>query len=264
MSSTRSDPAAPSFVAYVETNWLVAYVLPHHDACSEARGLLAAAERGDCDLRIPKVAFVEARHVIERETADHARSVGAIVSGLNAAARNAGRADLLEVARSVKAAEESYRLTNPRQELEALVTRCSRFGFQRAEEEQLSLDALRPVCAMRGADIADLYFLAAIDADRHIDSSAPAAVFSLNSNEFAVHGASTKLPRDFYSSRRLVYVDRFDLNRAQRRWTAEDLRGWLAPDAPAQDPRLREAQRLLYAIQDDRRDAAVSALRALT
>jgi hypothetical protein len=118
------------------------------------------------------------------------------VSGLNAAARNTGRADLFEVARSVKLAEESYRLANPRQELEALVTRCCHFGFQRPDEEQRSLDALRPVCAMRGADITDLYFLAAIDADRRIDSSAPAAVLSMNSNEFAVHGTSTKLPRD--------------------------------------------------------------------
>jgi predicted nucleic acid-binding protein len=252
---------AGDFIVYVETNWLVACVLPHHAYRHEGLGLLDAAERGECALRIPKVAFVEARHVVERETQDHAKAVNTVSSSFEAAARNLGRPELQELARRVKEAEASYHLANPRQALESLIARCSHFGFQHPIDEQAELDALRPAALMRGADISDLHILAAISADRALDPAPPAAVCSANSHEFSVTGNGAKLPRDFYASRRLVYRDTFDLAQARRMWASQDRRGWPVPVASSVDPRIQEAQRLLQAMPEERRDAVLAAIR---
>jgi predicted nucleic acid-binding protein len=250
-----------AFNVYVETNWLVSCVLVHHELRRDARSLLEAAERGECSLRIPKVALLEARHVVERETEEHVKAVSMVASSLAAVARNLDRLELRELSVKVREAEASYRIANPRQELEELLVKCARFGFQHPEEEQLALDALRPVVAFRGTDISDLHILAAISADRAHDPTLPAAVISANSREFAVKSNSSKLPRDFYSSRRLVYLETFNLMGARKLWAREDAARWPAPRSTSADPRIQEAQRLVQAMPEERRDAALEALR---
>lgn len=252
-----------AFNVYVETNWLVSCVLPHHDLHAEALVLLNAAEAGECALRIPKVAFLEARHVVERETLDHAKAVSAVSASFTAAARNLGRKELGELAKSVKDAEASYHLVNPRNELDTLIARSTRFGFHHPLEEQIELDKLRPMVSMRGADILDLHILAAISADREFDATPPAAVFSTNSHEFSVTGGSSKLPREFYTSRKLVYNDRFNLKGAQKSWEKADQKNWPVPTAPTEDVRVKEALRLLQKLPEDKRDAALEGLRKL-
>lgn len=205
--------SAATFTVYVETNWLVSCVLLHHDWHADARSLLDAAEAGGCVLRIPKVAFLEARHVVERETKDHAKAVSAVSASFTAAARNLKRTELSELARRVKEAEASYHLDNPRREL---------------------------------------------------DATPPAAVLSANSHEFSVTGSSSKLPRDFYASRRMVYNDKFDLPSARRAWTSADQKGWPAPVSPTEDARLKEAYRLLLKLPEGKRDAALEGLRKLS
>lgn len=255
--------SAGAFTVYVETNWLVSCVLPHHDWREAARALLGAAEAGECVLRIPKVAFLEARHVVERETQDHAKAVSAVYGSFIAAARNFGRKDLGELARSVKEAEASYRLANPRLELDSLIARSNRFGFHHPLEEQIELDKLRPTVAMRGADITDVHILAAISADRLLDATPPAAVLSANSHEFSVTGGSSKLPREFYASRKLIYNDKFDLMSARRAWAKAEQRNWPVPTAPTEDARVKEALRLVNKLPEDKRDAALDYLRKL-
>jgi len=250
-----------AFTVYVETNWLVSCVLVHHELRRDARSLLDAAGRGECSLRIPKVAFLEARHVVERETEEHAKAVSLVASSFAAVARNVDRAELRELSAKVKEAEASYRIANPRQELEDLIVQCARFGFQHPEAEQLTLDALRPLVTFRGTDISDLHILAAISADRAQNPTPPAAVMSANSKEFAVKSNSSKLPRDFYSSRRLVYLETFNLVGARRLWEREDAATWPAPRTTSGDPRIHEAQRLVQAMPEERRDAALEALR---
>lgn len=252
-----------SFIVYVETNWLVSCVLPHHDWHAAARSLLDAANAGECVLRIPKVSFLEARHVVERETQDHAKAVSAVSSSFTAAARNLQRKDLGELARQVKDAEASYHLANPRQVLDTLIARSTGFGFHHPLEEQIELDKLRPMVGMRGADIADLYILAAISADRMLDAATPAAVLSANSHELSVAGGSSKLPREFYASRRLIYNDKFDLDQARRAWTSMDQRKWPVPKAPTEDVQVKEAARLLQKLHEDKREAALAHLRKL-
>ena len=86
-STRQSERAMSPFVIYLETNWLVSYVIPHHPWRSEARSLLEAADRGECSLRIPKVAFLEAWHVVDRETRSHTDAVKSVAGSLSDAAR---------------------------------------------------------------------------------------------------------------------------------------------------------------------------------
>lgn len=91
----------------------------------------------------------------------------------------------------------------------------------------------------------------------------PAAVLSANSHEFSVTGGNSKLPREFYASRRLVYNDKFDLTSAQRAWASADERKWPVPAAPTEDVRVKEALRLLQKLPEEKRDAALAGLRLL-
>src|SRR5690606_15307727 len=109
-------------------------------------------------------------------------------------------------ARDVVKAESSYHLTDPQRELESLTARCKPFMIHHPQEEQAALDALLPSVGMRGTDVVDLHIISAILADRDLNRVPEAAVLSTNSKEFDVAGATTKLPRDVYSKRRLVYL----------------------------------------------------------
>lgn len=251
------------FVVYVETNWLVACVLPHDKWRQGARELLDAAEKGTCTLRLPEVAFLEGPHVVERETQDHARSVVDICKEFDAVARNLQRADVQDLVRKVLEIEKTYRLADPRQELEAVMRRCRGFAFRHVDEEQRMLDDLRPHVTLEGKDICDLHILAAIAADRLLDPTSPAAVISTNSKQFSVSGTNSRLPREFYASQKLVYLDKFNLRAAQTNWQREDGRGWQAPVPSAEDPRIQEAQRLLRNLPEARRDEALQVLRGL-
>lgn len=255
-----------TFLVYVETNWLVSYVLPHHDWRNAARALFNAAKQGECQLRIPKVAFLEARHVVDRATQDHFKAVNAISSSLTAAANNLSSPDLLDLAKKVKEAEASYRLPNPLRALNELIEQCqaSGFGFHHPLEEQEELDRLRPQVAMRGPDITDLYILAAISAHRALNPGPPAAVLSANSAEFSDARGGSKLPPDFYASRKLVYNAAFNLEGAWEKWEKDSEKGWPLPVSPGQDPRVSEAQRILLKLHDNLRDAALEALKKLS
>lgn len=248
---------------YVETNWLIACVLPHHELRTEALRLLADADAGKCQLRIPEVAFLEARHVVQRETKDHAKAIKTTAESLMSAARSAGRSDLRNLAHALVNAEASYRLPNPQKSLAELSKSCRRFAFSNPVQEQRALDDLGSQMGMRGADITDLYILAAVAADRGLSPEGRSAFMSTNSHEFAVHRSSTKIRRDFYVSRRLVYLDKFDLTRAESQWAKDEASGWAAPRAPQEDPRRREAQGVLSSLPGEALVKALDALKSL-
>ncbi|WP_438034339.1 hypothetical protein [Sorangium sp. So ce204] len=252
-----------AFFVYLETNWLVSYILPHHPWRSEARSLLDAADRGECQLRIPVAAFLEARHVVHRETEDHARAVKAVSEGLSAAARNLKEPALLAVARDVLKAESSYHLPDPQRELDALTVRCKPFMIHHPQEEQAALDALLPSVGMRGTDVVDLHIISAILADRDLERAPEAAVLSANSKEFDVGGTTSKLPRDVYSKRRLVYLPKFNLAGAKALWQRDNGRGWPTPQPTSPDPRRKEAQKLLSGLNDSQLDTMLVELRKL-
>lgn len=251
-------------IIYVETNWLVSCVLPHHPWRKDARALLDAANEGRCHLRIPAIAFLEARHVVEKETTNHAKAVTAVATSLQDAALNHdGRVDLSELAARLLEAEKSYHLTDPQRELKTFAEQCQAFSFFDAAAEQQAFDDLRAKVEMRGADITDLYVLAAVIADREQDTSRPAAFLSTNFQEFAVDRASAKLPRNVYALRKLVYFHHFNLSGAQNLWDKEDAKGWPPQAAPPFDKRRQEAQKILFGLDADKLDEALAALKIL-
>lgn len=85
----------------------------------------------------------------------------------------------------------------------------------------------------------------------------------MNSHEFAVTGASAKVPRDFYTRRKLTYLATFNLATAEQRWDAADRDGWPAPVPPQHDRRVQDARRLLNALAPEKRDAALASLQAI-
>lgn len=120
-----------------------------------------------------------------------------------------------------------------------------------------------PRLNLKGGATNDVYILAAIVADRGIDGTMPAAVLSTNSVDFGVKDAGSKLPLDFYSSRRMVYLDRFKLDLARRLWHEENEHGWQPPARSSLDPRIAKAQKLLHKIPEGRRDELVALLQGL-
>lgn len=253
----------PPIVLYLETNWLVSCVLPYHPWRSAARSLMDAAETGLCELRIPEIAFLEAPHVVERETKRHTDAITAAADNLKFVGRNLVREDLFTLANELIGAEASYRRLNPRKELDDLITRCSRFRILDLVAERKLLDELRS-STMRGPDIVDAYILSCIANHRQQNPNGPAAFLSTNSKEFAVDKQESKLPRNFYSSRKLVYHDKFDVEAAKRAWSRNDLSGWRQPMPHQADPRRREVQKLVTKLSEDSLDRALKALRALS
>lgn len=251
------------FVVYVETNWLVSCVLPHSEWRIDALSLLDAAERGECVLRIPRVALLEAGHVVIREMDSHARAVEMVSKGIRWAGKNINNDKLRELGQRLVEGVELYKLKDSRQEIHDFSVRADRFGFSNPVEEQIALDWMRPRLNLKGGATNDVYILAAIVADRGIDGSRPAAVLSTNSADFGVKDAGSKLPLDFYSSRRMVYLDRFKLELAGRLWHEENERGWQPPARSSLDPRIAKAQKLLHKVPEGRRDELVVLLQGL-
>ena len=261
----------PPIVIYLETNWLVSCVLPHHLWRGEALQLFEDAKAARCELRIPQIALIEARHVVANETEFHAKAIGTTAENLHNAARNLSRADLQKLAKDLRDAEASYRLGNPLKELAEFSAKCSAFFFSNPVKEQEELDRIRDTVIGKAAaeikpkDITDLYSLAAIVADRELNMGTRAAAFiSTNSKEFSVRSASTKLPRDFYSARQIVYGDKFNIQSMEALWAKEVAQGWQAPASPPQmDERRKEAQRMVYALPESSLDKALEALKKL-
>ncbi|WP_437953160.1 hypothetical protein WME98_22525 [Sorangium sp. So ce296] len=88
-------------------------------------------------------------------------------------------------------------------------------------------------------------------------------MLSTNSKEFDVAGTTSKLPRDVYSKRRLVYLSKFNLAGAKALWKRDDERGWPTPQPTSPDPRRREVQKLLSGLDDSQIDPLLEQLRKL-
>lgn len=70
--------AAP--LVYCETNWIVALAFPHHQLHAVSRELREAARRGECQIRLPGAAILEARGTLSE--------VGSRLAGSFATLRN--------------------------------------------------------------------------------------------------------------------------------------------------------------------------------
>lgn len=133
----------------------------------------SAAPRGSAGRPVrpsnPELAFLEARHVVEQKTVQHAKAITDAATSLSHAASNVRRDDLRELAQALTKAERSYKLENPRTALSEFSAKCQGFAFSDAANEQRILDTLRGDVTLRGYDVVDLYILAAVAANRDAD-----------------------------------------------------------------------------------------------
>ncbi len=250
---------------YVETNWLVSWVLPHHQWRQAARALLNDAESSLCALRIPEVALLEAEHVVIEDTNAHNKAISETAKSLAMAGQNMGLPGVTALKECLEAAEETYRLADPLQELRKLGERCRAKGFvfSNPDKEQKAADELRNEVTFRGKDIVDFHLLAAVAADRGDAPEGRAAFLSTNKIEFNPANEKCKVPRDFYAKRKMIYRDVFDLKSALRLWERAAELGWALPQPTKKDPRAKEAQSILGGLREEQLDRALAALKAI-
>lgn len=250
-------------ILYLETNWIVSCVLLHHEHRQDALELINKVEEGLCTLKIPSICFLEAKHAIEKETTNQAKAIKTMEKTLVQAARNTQNEDLRELAESLRNAQSHYVLSNPQEALSIFCNDYQHFSFSNPIEEQQLLDQLRDSTEFREKDIVDLHILSAVLADRSVHPDQEAAFISTNKKEFQVSGHSTKLPRDIYTNEKLVYLDKFKLEFAQRKWERENQAGWIPPIDPHTDPKIKNLQKLLPEIPEHLRDEALNSIQAL-
>jgi hypothetical protein len=103
------------------------------------------------------------------------------------------------------------------------------------------MDLLRKDVELRGSNSADFQVLAAIAANRASDAHAvQAAVMTTDVGEFSPTKRNARIPRNFYSSRRMVYLSSFSLDAARRVWAKHDAGGWQCPAADDRADWVRE------------------------
>lgn len=262
----------PPMLLYLETNWLVSCILRHDRWHAEARTILEGAQEGKYVLRVPEVALLEARHVVEREIKKTAKAIVEMQGLLLAAAANIKSDEekakcILEAGEKLTMAEEAYREQHPTRAVEQFRRENQNFisSISNPVDEQRQLEELRALSnGFQGKDIVDLYILGAVVADRARDRDRPAAFISTNEAEFAVDKHNSKLPRDFYGERKLLYLSRFgQALGAKTVWEKREREGWPPSLAPNQDERVKEAKSLLDGLPEHARDRALAALREI-
>jgi predicted nucleic acid-binding protein len=252
-----------SITLYLETNWLVAYILPHHAHHTTARQLKEAADNNKCKIKIPAIVFLEAKHAVQRETNNHAQSIKQIASSLQILAKNKNDSELLKLVQQIQQTEKSYYSSKPLAELQAFSQQCENFSFALPDQEHRLLTELRPQTNLQGKDITDLYILAAIAAHRDTNRTGKAAFLSLNKKEFDVEGKTSKLPSDFYLSRHLVYRSDFLFDATLNDWERHEQENWQPIQIPQKDPQRQKARSILDQLPTSELDAAVKALETL-
>src|SRR5580700_1292557 len=144
-------------VVYVETNWLVALVLPHERLHETALELLRDANDGACEVRIPYASFLEANDCIEKQMIDHPRDLERIRKLLLQAIHN-GVDDLRPAVREIESPElRAYfqRPTGPL--LSALEQNPNLVKLHDADAELETMRRLRPQLGFTAKDRFDLY-----------------------------------------------------------------------------------------------------------
>lgn len=176
--------AAP--IVYVEANWVVACVVAHDDAHRSAMALLERARRGDCELRIPRVAVLESRSAVANTIRRFHKTFTEVQNAIAKAYRN-GVAALSELEATLNTpAIRAYVSMDTEQGRQALLRDEALHVFSDPLPEVALMDQLGALVRMGGTDLKDFYILTAILHDRGAASRTerPAMFFSTNKDEF--------------------------------------------------------------------------------
>lgn len=168
----------PSWVAYVETNWLVALAFPHDPSHLDADSLLQQAEKGAVEIRLPEVAWLE----FAAKAVKHSNVLMQEITSLQekmarAAAAGLGPFPSLE-------AFERYAQRRP---VEGVQKRVDAAGVKRLKDPSAALEVqtrLNLRSTISGRDFVDLFVLSAILADCASLPPLPTTFFSLDRKMF--------------------------------------------------------------------------------
>lgn len=212
-----SDPLP---VVYVETNWLVALVLPHDRGHRTACELLAAATNGECEVRIPASCFLEAHDRAKVEREKKPAELEDIKGLLDNAIAN-GFDDLAEAARGLgsKALLGYFRrdtslLLNALEENPAIVK------LHQPKREMELMGILRKQINFEAKHRFDLYVLASVVADREgTETSRPAVFCTMNTKDFEPsEKINARIRPELYKAYSLYWLGSFDWRTGVERW----------------------------------------------
>jgi predicted nucleic acid-binding protein len=211
-------------IVYVETNWLIALLFPHDGHHERAMELFGRMNSGECELRIPRIAFIEAQWTMVSTNTELQESIAKLKDVFLRGFRN-GVDDLQEgEAALVSPAVKRYLQRNLRPLLDGLLSNPDVHQFSDPAEEIDAIGALRSELRLRATDVKDLYVFTAILVDRaKQDPVRPAIFMSTNKNEFKPGPTSkAKVPEWVYEKNRLLFRESFDaLPTAVGHWKAQ-------------------------------------------
>lgn len=215
-------PDENSAVVYVETNWLLALAMPHDARCGTARMLQRAAAHGACEIRVPRLALLEAKLALPKRLQELSSLVAELKRRLALAVANNVP---LEAVRSALAAEplDVYLRRNALVYIDAAIAapNVTSIDLDRASWE--IAEELRPKVKHGANDVADLTILAAIIQDRcSLAEERPAILVSSNPREFDPRSKKAKLPAGLFEEERIWFEalqeGPFDLETTVSRW----------------------------------------------
>jgi hypothetical protein len=208
----------PPPIVYCETNWLVALAFPHHQQFAAATRLLNDARAGNCSLRVPLAAFLEARHPLTEVSNAVIRSFALLRDDVARAYQN-GHAQFATFHAALQSTTiNHYAQRNTLPLLDGLQQDSAISVLPHSPDVVRLTTDLRSRVQLRGKDIVDLYMLATLIADRRTQTQGPAIFFSLNWREFL---RDSRVPEQIYLNERILCRDNFDLPSAIGAWHAK-------------------------------------------
>jgi hypothetical protein len=202
---------------YCETNWLVALAVPHHPMHSSAKKLRMDAAKGDCVLKLPYVALLEARTPIAQLESQFNKAFAQMRDDVQRALQSGHTpfAELTIALQSEVVAE--YANKNAATVVDEIAVDTHVEKLQDVPALVLQMQSLRKKVAFGGKDIVDLYHLASVLHDRANNAEGPAIFCNLNTKEFKPGG---KIPEAIYRDAKILWRDDFHLETGLGQWTS--------------------------------------------
>jgi hypothetical protein len=221
----KSPDALP--LIYVETNWLVALLLPHDRHRNGAIELFQAAMNEECEIRIPYGSFLEAKARAEQDMNDKLAKDVAGISDLMKRAFENGFDDLEPARKALDSAEVAayfQRAIAPLVDALDRNPKLVKLHDARGEFEMMTL--LRPRLRFDGKNKFDLYLLASVLMDRkNTDPQRPAVFCTVNTKDFEPsRSPKAKITPGIYREFNIYWSGDFDWRKAVDGWKSVAVR----------------------------------------